>query len=230
MKFWKQMLRLTLWLGAAALAACGPGKPTDPAQANWLTNPEQAMALSRQQGRPMFIAFFGSDWSVASQDALKNVFDTQAFKDFADGNLVLLKLDFPRKGMSPALEKSYGDLAKGLQVDHFPVFYLADPANGVGPFQRLPSTGNGGPLDFVGQLSSVLAEYRAQLATQRAKILQAQTTTVGSPPPASQAGVKSGFPSPDELLHQSQSQPAPPNPGANPAPAGNTSAPMIHLQ
>lgn len=226
MKFRSLLIRSVLWLGVMALAACSPTHPNDPAQANWLTNTEQAMAAARQQGRPLFVAFFGSDWSVASQEAQKEVFDTRAFKDYADANLVLLKIDITRKGLSPELEKTYTELAKGLQVDRLPVFYLADPANGVGPFQRLNAVGNGGPMELLNQITTVLTEYHSQLASQKAQA-QAAGAPMGQPSAAPRASGVSGFPSPDQLLKQSQGSPSAP---PSPAPAASTDPIQIQLK
>ncbi len=84
------------WLAALALAACG-GSPTPvKVTADWLTNPDEAFQTAVQKGRPVFIAFVGSDWSDASQGITKDVFDTQTFKDFADNYLVLLRVDLAR--------------------------------------------------------------------------------------------------------------------------------------
>lgn len=222
MKYWQQLLQMILGLGVCLFTACTPGRPSDPAQANWLTNADQAVALARQQNKPLFIAFLAPGWSSASGDSQKSVLDTQAFKDYADANLVLLKIDFSQKGLSPEMEKAYSEMAKGLQVDHFPVFFLSDPANNVGPFQRLNTVGPAGPTEFVGQITGLLAEYRNQLAA-----LKAAGQVPGAPGPRptsapSQAGVKSGFPSPDELLRKAQDPQA--------APPAGTNAPLIQLK
>ncbi len=207
-----------------ALAACSPSHPNDFAQANWITNAEQAMTAAKQQGKPLLIAFMGSDWSVASQAAQKEVLDTVAFKDYADSNLVLLKIDFTRKGLSPELQKAYAEMAKGLQVDRIPVYFLADPAHGVGPFQRLNSMGNSGPQELINQIAATLAEYRNQLAAQMA-LPQGQPpgTPMAQPGTPRPAGV-SGFPSPDELLRK------PAAPAPNPAAASGTAPLQVQLK
>jgi hypothetical protein len=211
MKFRHHAKLIGFGFGALALAACTPPRPNDPAEVTWQTDAEKAVALSRQVGKPLLIGFFGSDWSAASQAAQKEVLDTVAFKDFSDANLVLLKVDFPRKGTTPANEKAYDELALGLHVDHLPVFFLADPANGQGPFRRLDS-GPAGPTEFVNNIETALSEYRNSLAARPAQT----PAPMAAPPKLPQASGAGGFPSSQDLANRTQGQRGGPPPAINP--------------
>ncbi|HVU37621.1 MAG TPA: thioredoxin family protein [Opitutales bacterium] len=207
MKFWLSARHSLLVLAAATLAACVPPKATDVAKVEWMTDGDKAINAARQQGKPLFIAFVGSDWSTASKDVEKDIFNTRAFKDFADANLVLLKVEFSRQ-LSPQQQTAYTELARGMQVDRFPVFFLADPTNNQPVFQRFNGYGSGGPGEFISQLAASLAQYRAARAAYQAQAQSQMAGQAAAPPPtmAPSAG-SSGLPSPEELLQQVRSQP-----------------------
>jgi len=229
MKFRNRAILVGLGLGAAALASCGPGRPNENAEANWLTDPDKAVEAARQEGRPLFIAFLGSDWSSASEGAIKDVLNTKAFKDLADADLVLLKVDFARTGLTPEQTQSYTNLAKQLKVDHFPLFLIADPAHGIGTFSRINTYGNGGPVELVDQITNVLNEYRQVLAARLAQIqAQGQSAAAAPPPALPRVTGSSSYPSPEQMLQQSAAQSATNVPaGVSPAvPAQNSPPPM----
>jgi len=57
------------------------------------------------------------------------VFNQSQFSDFALKNLVLVKLDFPRKAAQSPTEKSQNeDLAKKFGIEGFPTYVLLDPS------------------------------------------------------------------------------------------------------
>lgn len=58
----------------------------------------------------------------------KQVFKTDAFSKFAEDNLVLLELDFPRSKAQPEeLKKQNEELAKQYKVEAFPTLILISP-------------------------------------------------------------------------------------------------------
>jgi protein disulfide-isomerase len=253
MKFWNRAWPVLAGIAALALAACTPAKPNDPAVADWYTDPDAATAAAMQKHRPIFIAFLATDWSTASQGAVKDVLNTRAFKQYADANLVLLKVDFSRKGLSPEMQKTYDELATSLQLEHFPEFMMADPYHHVGKFSTIGTYGIGGPMEFVGQIHDILETWNNIVATRLPEIqaqsqanaqAQAKAQTAAAAQAATQGGVV-GLPSPAELFNHNQAVPAgvapaipSPTPGAMPlqvaptpgaAPAGDTSLPPIKL-
>jgi protein disulfide-isomerase len=59
----------------------------------------------------------------------KEVFNQSQFSDFALKNLVLVKLDFPRKAaQSPAVKSQNEELAKKFGIEGFPTYILLDPS------------------------------------------------------------------------------------------------------
>jgi thioredoxin-related protein len=64
---------------------------------NWLTSFDEAKTQAKEKHQYILLNFSGSDWCAPCIRMKKEVFETQAFNDFATENLVLLKADFPRQ-------------------------------------------------------------------------------------------------------------------------------------
>ncbi len=62
----------------------------------WQTDFEKAKALAREENKIIFLNFSGSDWCGPCMRLSKEVFESDAFQQFADSSLVLLNADFPR--------------------------------------------------------------------------------------------------------------------------------------
>ena len=177
MKLSVHLARVAILLGTAALAACGGGSPSAPAVVDWLTDPGAAFNLARQKNRPVLVAFVGSDWSVTSQSVKSEIFDTQAFKDFADNNLVLLQIDFSRKGIPAELKQSYDDLAKNVQLNSLPTFLLVEArTNPPSPFGRFSGYWTGGPEVFIQNLANTMNQHLQQIMASQAQPGQIPST------------------------------------------------------
>jgi thioredoxin-related protein len=81
----------------------------------WLTNYEEALAISKKENKPILMNFSGSDWCANCMRLEKVVFNSNVFKTFSEKNFVLLKLDFPAKRknkLSPEMTKQNDGLAE----------------------------------------------------------------------------------------------------------------------
>jgi protein disulfide-isomerase len=97
------------------------------AEANWLTNYDQAVKQAAAEKKPLLINFTGSDWCGWCIKLDKEVFSQAEFVDYAKNNLVLLKLDFPRKKqLTPAEKTQNENLAKKYEVRGFPTLIVLD--------------------------------------------------------------------------------------------------------
>jgi thiol-disulfide isomerase/thioredoxin len=75
--------------------------------------------------KPIFAFFTGSDWCGWCKRLQANVFAKQAFIDWANANVILLELDFPRgKSLSPELTKQNSELQQALGVRGYPTIWL----------------------------------------------------------------------------------------------------------
>lgn len=97
------------------------------AEGIWATDFEQALKKAREQKRPVFVDFTGSDWCPPCIQLKKDVFDTAEFKTFAEENLVLLEIDYPRAGgQSPELRRQNDELQQRFKIEVFPTLVLLD--------------------------------------------------------------------------------------------------------
>lgn len=95
----------------------------------WYTDLDEATQLSNDSNKPIFGFFTGSDWCGWCHKLQREVFAKDAFVKWANDNVVLLELDFPRKKKLPdELAKQNRDLQQAFQVTGYPtvwVFYSA---------------------------------------------------------------------------------------------------------
>jgi protein disulfide-isomerase len=66
------------------------------AEANWLTDYDQALAQAKQENKKVLIDFTGSTWCPPCIQMHKEVLTQKEFIDYAGKNLVLLLVDLPR--------------------------------------------------------------------------------------------------------------------------------------
>ena len=70
----------------------------------WYVHLDTAKSAATKTHRPLFVLFTGSDWCAPCIRLEKEVLSEKTFTDFAKKNLVLVKMDFPRKGPQPDIE------------------------------------------------------------------------------------------------------------------------------
>ena len=140
---------------------------TSASAANWLTDIKAAQDQARSQNKLILVNFTGSDWCPWCIRLKNEVFSKPEFASFADANLVLLEVDFPRrKPMSPDAKKANGKLADQYKVGGYPTVHVLD-ADG----QSLGQTGYspGGPNPFVAKIKSIAGNrVQAKTATRTA--------------------------------------------------------------
>jgi protein disulfide-isomerase len=122
------------------------------AELAWETDFAKASAAAAQQHKYMLLDFTGSDWCPWCIKMDKEVFNQPQFSDFAGKNLVLVKLDFPRRAAQSAAEKSQNEgLAKKFGIEGFPTYILLD-SNGK-EVRRQVGYLEGGPTTFIDWLA-----------------------------------------------------------------------------
>lgn len=94
---------------------------------SWIVDFEQAKRLAAKHDVPILADFTGSDWCGWCIKLNKEVFDTEAFQQWATDRIVLLKLDFPmRKEQDQAIAKQNQGLQSKYQVRGYPTILLLD--------------------------------------------------------------------------------------------------------
>jgi len=96
------------------------------ATGDWLTNIEEAQKKAKAERKLVLLLFTGSDWCPPCKALKKNVFDSNQFKAYAEKNLVLVELDFPRDKNKITKEQSAYNRsqAKKFEVKGYPTVIL----------------------------------------------------------------------------------------------------------
>lgn len=133
--------------GSASLV--DPSQSAEPAEpTEWLLDYEQALALASEQNKPILINFTGSDWCPPCMRLKREVFQDDAFERYANENLVLLELDFPRSvEQSAETVEQNRRLQQEYEIEGFPTLIVLDPS---GEEQRRHvGYMSGGPASFI---------------------------------------------------------------------------------
>ncbi len=116
----------------------------------WTTDHAAALAAANGSGRKVLLFFTGSDWCGWCMKLDAEILGTSEFRDFARENLVLLKLDFPRRSQLPDQVRAQNSrLQQQYGIEGYPtIVVLNDAGQEVGRlgYQR------GGPAPFLTKL------------------------------------------------------------------------------
>lgn len=91
----------------------------------WLVNLEEAYALSQETGKPILANFTGSDWCGWCKKLTASVFVKDEFKTWANENVILLELDFPRRKKLPTeIRQQNASLQKAFKITGYPTIWV----------------------------------------------------------------------------------------------------------
>ncbi|MFK7979567.1 MAG: thioredoxin family protein [Saprospiraceae bacterium] len=111
----------------------------------WLVKMDEAYALSKKTGKPIMANFTGSDWCGWCKRLTASVFAKDEFKKWADENVILLELDYPRRKTLPTeIQQQNAALQQAFKIKGFPtvwVFNLDKSEEGQFNIEGLGSTG-----------------------------------------------------------------------------------------
>ena len=132
----------------------------------WHTNIKEAMTISTKQNKPLLLFFTGSDWCGWCIRLQKEVLKTPEFSKWANENVVLVELDYPRKQYQTAdIKKQNAELEQAFAIQGYPTIHFAKATtkNGKTNFEGLGSTGYvaGGPAAWLAVANSFLAKKKA---------------------------------------------------------------------
>ena len=96
------------------------------ASEEWLTDYDEALAESTRSGKPVFVLFTGSDWCPHCRTLEDRVFATSEFQSWSDEHVVLLMLDLPESGISPAVRSERSRICIKYGVRTFPSVLVID--------------------------------------------------------------------------------------------------------
>ncbi len=93
----------------------------------WHTNYAEALKKAQSQNKRLLLNFTGSDWCGWCIRLDKEVFSQAEFIQYADKNLICVKLDFPRGKQLPAAEaKQNFELQGKYRVQGYPTIVILD--------------------------------------------------------------------------------------------------------
>jgi thioredoxin-related protein len=121
----------------------------------WLTDYEQAKKQAGETNKLVLINFTGSDWCPPCIMLKRQVFSQPEFNEYAERNLVLLEIDFPRR-KPQSKEQAFANqqLARRFGIDGFPTIVVL---NATGKVVGQLGYMSGGPERFIGELEKLRA-------------------------------------------------------------------------
>lgn len=129
---------------------------------SWLTDFDEAQKIAEKNHQWIVLNFSGSDWCGPCIRMHKEIFDSEAFRLFADHQLVLVNADFPRlkkNKLSPAQQKHNDALAEKYNASGaFPCTLLLDArGNIIKRWEGYPAKGSEA---FVAEIKQALDDNR----------------------------------------------------------------------
>lgn len=121
---------------------------------DWETNLDIALDKAKKENKAVLVNFTGSDWCQWCFRLSDEVFSQKAFAEYAESNLILVKVDFPRKIEQSMETKLYNQqLAQQFGVQGFPTIILFNKQG-----QPVAKTGyqQGGAENYIQHLESYL--------------------------------------------------------------------------
>jgi protein disulfide-isomerase len=115
---------------------------------SWQTDYKQALAQAAKEHKQVLLDFTGSDWCPYCIQMDKEVLEKPEFKKYAGENLILVKLDYPRKKQLPPAETAQNRaLQQQFSIDGYPTYIVVN-ASGK-EINRQVGAMEGGPSAFI---------------------------------------------------------------------------------
>jgi len=130
----------------------------------WLVDLDEAYALSQKENKPIMANFTGSDWCGWCKRLTASVFSKDEFKSWADDNVVLLELDFPRRKQLPAKYRQQNmNLQKAFNITGYPTIWVFDLNKNADNGQyQIEAIGKTGYAPNVGQFTGAVDQMIAK--------------------------------------------------------------------
>jgi protein disulfide-isomerase len=150
-RFLFRFARLAIFVSAAIAFFAAPIKFIKGAPQSdslWQTDYKQALAQAAKEKKTVLLDFTGSDWCPYCIQMDKEVLSRPEFEKFATDNLILVKLDFPRrKKLPPAESEQNHKLERRFAIEGYPTYILVDSAGKE--LKRQVGYLEGGPKEFI---------------------------------------------------------------------------------
>lgn len=121
----KPVIFLLLFLSGLQFSVKAQSEPASTSELTWYTDLSKARAASDDSHKPIFGFFTGSDWCGWCRKLQSDVFSKSAFISWANKNVILLELDFPRRKQLPEdLAQQNQALQQAFKIQGYPTIWL----------------------------------------------------------------------------------------------------------
>jgi protein disulfide-isomerase len=128
----------------------------------WHTDLNKAIELSKKENKPMMLFFTGSDWCGWCVKLKKEVFSQNEFKQWAQDNVILVEVDFPKTtAQSEELKTQNRMLQQQFAVRGYPTCFFVNAdklKDGKINFTQFGQQGYiaGGPVNWVNSATAII--------------------------------------------------------------------------
>ena len=127
----------------------------------WNNNLKNAIEVSKKTKKPLLLFFTGSDWCGWCIRLQTEVFKTPEFVKWANENVVLVELDFPRRtALAPEITEQNNQLQQFFAVQGYPTVWFVNATVNEGKINidKLGTTGYlaGGPKVWLDTANGIL--------------------------------------------------------------------------
>ena len=147
---------MALLVGANAFAQDGTASP------EWNTNLVKAVDRAIAEKKPLLMFFTGSDWCGWCKRLQAEAFIQPAFQKWADENVVLMELDYPRRtAQDEEIKQQNTNILRMFGVRGYPTIWFVNPTKNGSEinFGKIGSTGyvRGGAEAWIAEANKILA-------------------------------------------------------------------------
>ena len=128
----------------------------------WHNDVKEAIAVGTKENKPLLLFFTGSDWCGWCIRLQKEVLKTPEFTKWANDNVILVELDYPRSvPQTPEIKQQNYEIQNVLGVQGYPTVYFVKGEKKDEKFnlQALGKTGYvpGGPVAWLEVANGILS-------------------------------------------------------------------------
>ena len=129
----------------------------------WHNDVKEAIAIGTKENKPLLLFFTGSDWCGWCIRLQKEVLNTPEFTKWANDNVILVELDYPRSvPQTPEIKQQNYEIQNVLGVQGYPTVYFVKGEKKDEKFnlQALGKTGYvpGGPVAWLEVANGILSQ------------------------------------------------------------------------